>query len=316
MITTEEFTKRVREVQELTDDEVGSALAKEGWKEILPGLWAGGDNNFRDVPPRFALAFAKFEDEDGVLDLQTVADSIGDMMNQIAAEQGRLYPRRWAKWDPSTPAVERLIPPGRVLVEVQGDVFAHGLQEAIVDLLAAIAATSAAIFLVVSRDVVRVRKVLTELDLPNLLLGAIVEGQHLLLPAAEALAGLPVGGRVLVFDPREPIDLGPVVAQPLLEPDWILVRGANHPVHPGWVANLRDQASKESVPFTFDGWGSWGVVPATHAGAKVLTWSGALFPDARREVPTTAAIVARIGAKRAGNLLDGVAYDERPEIAR
>ncbi len=315
MITTEEFTARVREAMKLPEAELAAALIEDGWKETAPGSWAGGDNNFSDVPPRFALALAKLEDEDGVASLQGLANAIADVMNQIAAEQGRLHKRRWSRWDPFDTAMERLIPPGRVLVEITRDVFARGTEGAALELLTIIATTPAATFLVITRDLTRVRRLLAELDNPlqNLLLGTIVEGQHLLTPAMEAIDDLQVGGRVLLFDPRETIGLGKIRHA---LPDWIIVRGANHPLHPGWVSTLRAEATFLKIPFTFDGWGSWGEVPPTHAAAKVLTGDGALFPDARHGVPDAAVAVARIGAKRSGNLLDGVAYDERPVLAR
>lgn len=97
--------------------------------------------------------------------------------------------------------------------------------------------------------------------------------------------------------------------------DWIVAGGESgpgaRPMHPDWARSLRDQCEEAGVPFFFKQWGEWAPVDdATPDGVPVAD----LMPDGTRVVhanPITA-MLARVGKKRAGRLLDGVEHNGMP----
>lgn len=95
------------------------------------------------------------------------------------------------------------------------------------------------------------------------------------------------------------------------EPKFALVipggeRGTDaRPSHPDWFRELREQCSAAGVPFHFKQWGEWGPVKTTGHG------------DPRYPAdPPVGERMERIGAKRAGRLLDGVIHDAQLGEAR
>uniref|UniRef100_A0A6H1ZEP1 DUF5131 family protein n=1 Tax=viral metagenome TaxID=1070528 RepID=A0A6H1ZEP1_9ZZZZ len=79
------------------------------------------------------------------------------------------------------------------------------------------------------------------------------------------------------------------------------------PMHPDWVRSVRDQCEQAGVPFFFKGWGEWGHGSQYSELKKVKRWEWAGEGHA-------AAIMARIGKKAAGRILDGSTHDDLPWI--
>lgn len=78
--------------------------------------------------------------------------------------------------------------------------------------------------------------------------------------------------------------------------NWIVCGGESgrkaRPMHPDWARSLRDQCAAAGIPFHFKQWGEWAPGAAnTGAGDGLM---------------------ARVGKKAAGRLLDGVHHDGRP----
>jgi protein gp37 len=121
-------------------------------------------------------------------------------------------------------------------------------------------------------------------------------------------------------------------AEPLLGPidldaaalalSWLVVGGESgpnaRPSHPDWFRSLRDQCLAAQVPFLFKQWGAFAVIGggmglASHEPLRQFEdrrWAATSTTDPRRFD-----LMARIGKKRAGRLLDGVQHDGYP-VAR
>lgn len=91
--------------------------------------------------------------------------------------------------------------------------------------------------------------------------------------------------------------------------DWVIAGGESgrnaRPMHPDWARGLRDQCSSVGVPYFFKQWGEH-----VHAGQCTL----------RAEQPWTEVwidentVVARVGKKAAGRLLDGELHNAMPAV--
>jgi protein gp37 len=183
---------------------------------------------------------------------------------------------------------------------------------------------------------------------PNVWLGATVVNQEEADRDIPKLLAVPAAGRFLSMEPLlGPVDLtratygspdtweccgragAPCAARgecprrkPGLGVDWVIVGGESgpgaRPMHPDWARNLHHQCKAAGVPFLFKQWGEW--LPAVEGRSvlgKTLILNGAApftdnpqwhgFEDGQ--------MVARIGKKAAGRLLDGVQHDGFPEVA-
>ena len=108
--------------------------------------------------------------------------------------------------------------------------------------------------------------------------------------------------------------------------DWVICGGESgpgaRPMHPDWARSLRDQCVAAGVPFFFKQWGEWGPdgqgigpVAGIESGRRVYVgdpitaypWSGA---QPGRQ------LMARVGKKAAGDLLDGLVWHDYPEAIR
>lgn len=100
--------------------------------------------------------------------------------------------------------------------------------------------------------------------------------------------------------------------------DWVICGGESgpnsRPMHPDWARSLRDQCVDGGVPFFFKQWGAWKPIehqemdrhwPKDKASAICLLPDGSFHVEGRR--------MQRIGAKAAGNLLDGRVWEQVPE---
>jgi protein gp37 len=78
--------------------------------------------------------------------------------------------------------------------------------------------------------------------------------------------------------------------------DWVIAGGESgpnaRPMHPDWARSLRDQCAAAGVPFLFKQWGEWGPSAANTGKGDVL--------------------VAKVGKKAAGRLLDGTEHNGAP----
>jgi len=96
--------------------------------------------------------------------------------------------------------------------------------------------------------------------------------------------------------------------------DWIVVGGESgpkaRPMHPDWVRSIRDQCKAASVPFFFKQWGEYlhksqGADTSGSINAGDNSKKGYLWPDKTWSI--------RVGKKKAGHLLDGVTYQDKPK---
>jgi protein gp37 len=88
---------------------------------------------------------------------------------------------------------------------------------------------------------------------------------------------------------------------------WIVVGGESghdaRPMHPDWARALRDQCVAAKVPFFFKQWGEWSPTYEKAENGKIVI----------TEVGEGKMI--KVGKKQAGRLLDGVEWNQYPEVA-
>jgi len=133
---------------------------------------------------------------------------------------------------------------------------------------------------------------------------------------------------------RDPLTTDPAdIAIPRI--DWVIVGGESgpkaRPMHPDWVRSLRDQCTTAGVPFFFKQWGEWldadswyeqrsrdGIQfrmdgkpwqppqPLNYEAAKYIAGGWA------HEHQSDGTTLIKVGKRRAGRLLDGVAHSAFP----
>ena len=109
------------------------------------------------------------------------------------------------------------------------------------------------------------------------------------------------------------------------------------PMHPDWPRDIRDQCEAAGVPFHFKQWGAWRPVDGPRVGAMLgqgcadgSAWpenakriyidrdGHEILPDSDRSGIRRSAwtnyIVARIGKRKAGRILDGRTHDNLPTL--
>jgi protein gp37 len=185
--------------------------------------------------------------------------------------------------------------------------------------------------------------------LPNVWLGVSVESQKYADERIPLLIQTPAAVRWLSIEPLlGPVSLrwmavfhenAPYTAQKPRETsdttdhldglrrlDWVVVGGESgpgaRPMHPEWARMLRDQCTEAKVPFFFKQWGAWqnGSTNQPHPSkpnvivlhdGKVLTFEEGTKPK-NRYVGDGACVMANVGKKAAGRLLDGREYNGYP----
>ncbi len=163
-------------------------------------------------------------------------------------------------------------------------------------------------------------------NFPNMWLGVSVEDQKAADERIPLLLLVPAAVRFLSCEPLlGPVDLkkwlplnllpgydfdidGQAWKGGKLDPDiqlnWVICGGESgnkaRPIHPDWAITLRDQCQAADVPFFFKQWGEYypniltdGTKPSISVDSQTL--------------------MARIGKKQAGRLLDGKEYNEFPK---
>jgi protein gp37 len=102
--------------------------------------------------------------------------------------------------------------------------------------------------------------------------------------------------------------------------DWVITGGESgknaRPAHPDWFRSLRDQCVAAGVAFHFKQWGAWADL-FDHEGRRdwmLMHHDGSLdVPDYRwPDEQNGECAIVRVGTKRAGHLLDGVAWQQFP----
>jgi protein gp37 len=159
--------------------------------------------------------------------------------------------------------------------------------------------------------------------LPNVWLGVSAEDQA---TADERIPLLLQTPAVVRFISAEPL-LSAIDFSRYMSISLIIVGGESgpgaRPMHPDWVRNVRDQCEAARVPLFFKQQGEWQFGSSLKASRnRILLNDGTLLkPDAedatceqrnnwRRYQPT---MVARVGKRATGRLLDGVEHNGMPE---
>lgn len=160
--------------------------------------------------------------------------------------------------------------------------------------------------------------------LPNVWLGVTAENQYQANKRVPLLLATPAAKRFVSVEPMlSQIDLVNVYGDAPWTPgtrqlghiDWVICGGESglgaRPMHPDWVRFLQAECHCAGVPFFFKQWGEWGQIKVTmmkkdssHKNIKKLY---CIFPGE----PTV--VMAKMGKKLSGNLLDGRLYNEYPK---
>jgi protein gp37 len=95
--------------------------------------------------------------------------------------------------------------------------------------------------------------------------------------------------------------------------DWVIVGGESgpkaRPMHPDWARSLRDQCQAAGVAYYFKQWGEWLVSSHCDPTAMKANITTTITASAADTFPVT---LFRVGAKAAGDLLDGRQHHEFP----
>lgn len=167
----------------------------------------------------------------------------------------------------------------------------------------------------------------------NVWLGATIACQDEADRDIPKLLATPAAKRFLSMEPLlGPVSFEGVLANPrdmrdgtnaLEALDWVIVGGESgpgaRPMHPHWVRELRDQCQAVGVPFLFKQWGEFLPACANEADPSVadvpesrLYWSDGSKWDRHDGQRGGVDLVARVGKKAAGRLLDGREWNEVP----
>jgi protein gp37 len=135
-----------------------------------------------------------------------------------------------------------------------------------------------------------------------------VENQHFAEERIPLLLATPAAVRWISAEPLlGPVDLSsvphsPMVGAPRL--DWVICGGESgpnaRPMHPDWARSLRDECQRARVPFFFKQWGQY-------APCAVCCGNNHVHESIRPD-----GVMARVGKKKAGRLLDGREWNEFP----
>lgn len=141
------------------------------------------------------------------------------------------------------------------------------------------------------------------LPLPNVWLGISAERQQEWDERKDHLRNTPAAIRFASFEPL----LGPIVEpRPMSDfLQWAIVGGESgphaRPMHPDWARSLRDQCAA-SVPFFYKQWGEFASAKGYPGHLRI----DHVFDDGYQMV--------RVGKKSAGRLLDGLEWNQFPEV--
>ncbi|MEV7805052.1 DUF5131 family protein [Microbispora sp. NPDC088329] len=118
--------------------------------------------------------------------------------------------------------------------------------------------------------------------------------------------------------------------------DWVVAGGQTgpdaRPMHPDWARSLRDQCQAAGVAFRFEQWGEWepigplygddeetddahmeAVAIEVHENRRVIQLeSSGYIAEGHQPTDARTWLMAQVGARRAGRLLDGHLWDQYP----
>jgi protein gp37 len=230
--------------------------------------------------------------------------------------------------------------PRRIFVNSMSDLFHAGIPEAfIAQVWATMAAAPQHTFQCLTKRAERMERVISrfypgprvrpvhppefENWLPNVWLGVSVESTTY-YSRIRHLQRTPAAVRFLSLEPL----LGPLPNLPLEGISWVIVGGESgpgaRPMHPDWVRTIQAQCEAAGVAFFLKQWGEWtgqaehfppGFPSSGHwrwvttDGTQHTTLDGCL--DEQEQAPI---IMARVGKRAAGRLLDGRTWDEYPPL--
>lgn len=164
----------------------------------------------------------------------------------------------------------------------------------------------------------------------NVWLGVTAENQARADERIPILLQIPAAVHFVSYEPA----LGPVDFRPYLETavfekhdgskqgrvwlehglDWVIAGGETgpgaRPAHPDWFRKVRDDCKEAGVAFFFKGWGDW--APRYQTGVK-FHLNRLRDNEVVMSGPGYGIVMARVGKKAAGRLLDGVEHNELPE---
>ena len=107
---------------------------------------------------------------------------------------------------------------------------------------------------------------------------------------------------------------------------WVICGGESgpnaRPMHPDWARSLRDQCAAAGVRFLFKQWGEWMPVAAPTVGYEnerlIMSTAGEIFREQSwSDVISTKGYMwgfEKWGKKRSGRLLDGVEWNQVPDV--
>ncbi len=104
--------------------------------------------------------------------------------------------------------------------------------------------------------------------------------------------------------------------------DWIIIGGESgpkaRPMHHYWARDLIRQGVEGNVPVFFKQWGAYAPYDARQMSRYELVGDDGKFHDTNElstlTLPETWAKMTKVGAKLAGNMIDGVRYEQFPEV--
>lgn len=162
--------------------------------------------------------------------------------------------------------------------------------------------------------------------LPNVWIGTTVEDQKRADLRIPDLLRIPARIRFLSCEPL----LGYVDLRPWIsEISWVIAGGESgacaRPTHPAWFRQVRDQCGAAGVAFHFKQWGEWAPFPLLQERTQIVdptdheyagVWpDGSTGPGVASERGGYAVEMLRIGKRTAGRKLDGLLWEELPEVS-
>lgn len=149
-------------------------------------------------------------------------------------------------------------------------------------------------------------------DNPHVWIGTSVENQQVADERIPRLLDIPASVRFLSMEPL----LGEVnVLRYIKGIDWVIAGGESghkaRPMHNGWVQYIRDQCIAADVPFLFKQWGEYlstEQMTEKFFVGRITPTMNPIWDD------TDGGWLYRVGKKKAGRLLDGVEWNQFPQI--
>lgn len=233
--------------------------------------------------------------------------------------------------------------PARIFVCSMGDLFHDDVDYYPIDkVFDTIIKAKQHTFLILTKRPERAKLILTGVTrrngiLPNLWIGVTAENQEQADKRIPVLLQIPAEVRFVSVEPM----LGPVDLRPWFpwdshrknlagwepNPDyrqglhWVICGGESgteaRPVHPDWIRSLRDQCQAAETPFLFKQWGEWGPCQDNggllNANMRYVAIDGTMRQYDFEEMSDL--LMAKVGKKKSGRILDGQEWDEYPEVS-